>query len=149
MTAILELDDQLSWAGTPGATQDAIRVEVARDDAFNRTKEIFSRTSAVVSELMSAASENDRVSAVTLNKAFKFVLALPSDVNQPEVSVDPDGEVAFDWANDKDLLSVSVGGSGRVTYAGRLDAKMVSGTVRIANRIPASLGDALRAFRSA
>jgi hypothetical protein len=50
--------------------------------------------------------------------ATRIANMLPVTEPPPEVSVDPDGEVSFDWQRDsKRTLSVSVGREGKVRYA--------------------------------
>lgn len=60
----------------------------------------------------------------TLRIAERFLLALPGSLPAPELSVDPDGEVVFDWfgPNNKSF-SISLNFRGRVTYAGRTSAQ--------------------------
>jgi hypothetical protein len=148
MAELTAFCDTLPWAGTRGATAEATKVEEAGFRDFYRIKGKLSMASAVTSELLALASENDRLSKVTLAKAVQFAIALPSDIAQPEVSVDPDGEVAFDWADNVNILSVSVGAAGRITYAGKFEAVSTSDTLRFTERIPRSLGDALKSFRT-
>ncbi|CAE6814069.1 hypothetical protein R69746_05752 [Paraburkholderia aspalathi] len=148
MTELTAFRDTLPWAGTRSATVDATKVDDARFRDFYRIKGKLSTASAVESELLALAAENDRLSKVTLAKAVQFAIALPSDIAQPEVSVDPDGEVAFDWADNVNILSVSVGAAGRITYAGKLEAVSISDTLRFTERLPSSLGDVLKSFRT-
>lgn len=47
-----------------------------------------------------------------------FIAALPTTAPQPEVSADPDGDVALDWYfGPRQALSVSIGSDGRCTFA--------------------------------
>jgi hypothetical protein len=147
MTTLVAFRDTLPWADTPGATTEATKVENARSLAFYGVKGEISATSAVQSELFALAAESEQLSNVMLAKAVQFAVALPSDILQPEVSVDPDGEVAFDWADDNNVLSISVGAAGRVTYAAKFGAANTSGTLRFTERLPSSLGEALKNFR--
>ena len=51
--------------------------------------------------------------------AVRFALSLPSDVPNPEIGVDPDGEVVFEWYEGRrQVFSVSVGSRSELTYAG-------------------------------
>lgn len=49
-------------------------------------------------------------------QAMRFLIVLPSWLTPPELGLDPDGEVAFDWAHGDDMVSVSVGADGRLAY---------------------------------
>ena len=47
-----------------------------------------------------------------------FIEALPTTAPPPEVSADPDGDVALDWSfGPRKALSVSISGAGRCTFA--------------------------------
>ena len=133
----------LPWTGTPGASEEAAKV----DKGLYRINEKLSATSPVTDELFTLAYENEEVSSAALSKAYHFCIALPADIEQPELSVDPDGEIAFDWAATGNILSISVGSAGRITYAGKFGNARTSGTIRFFDQIPVSLDDALKQFR--
>src|ERR1700682_4975395 len=43
-------------------------------------------------------------------KAFEFIDALPKNIPTPEIAVDPDGEISFDWyGGARRQVSISVG----------------------------------------
>lgn len=51
-------------------------------------------------------------------RALAFVESLPSSVGPPEVSVHPDGEIAFEWQLGRDrVLTVTVGSTNLLRYA--------------------------------
>ena len=56
----------------------------------------------------------------------------------PQVTIDPDGEVAFEWRRNRHrLFSVSVGPRGELTYAGLFDGSSVHGVeTRMVDGIP-------------
>lgn len=148
MSAAIAYQDTRSWAETPGASNEARRVEQDLANAVREVKATTARISAIHSELMSLVAERvDEVSGATLVKALEFAATLPSDVELPEVSIDPDGELAFDWFKDDGLLSVSVGSTGRLTYAARLENLPSSDTVQLAGWVSSSLGEVLKGFR--
>jgi len=67
-------------------------------------------------------------------------LAYPS----PEVSVDADGEAAFDWVFGKGRrLAASIGGDGRITFAGIDGPRSLRGTDWLSDAIPEPLVFAL------
>lgn len=142
----LAWDDVLPWAGTPGATEQANLVNKTSAEVFYLVKGL-AKTTAVTNELMELAKEYARLSEVTVSTAMNFAVALPTDVVQPEVSVDPDGEVAFDWIDDENMLSISIGPEGGITYAGKFREESVSGTAHFRQSIPSPLGEALNNFR--
>lgn len=148
MSAAIAYQDTRSWAETPGASNEARQVERGHADAFYAVKATIAGVSAICSELMSLAAERvEGVSGSTLAKALEFAATLPSDVELPEVSIDPDGELAFDWVREGGLLSVSVGETGRVTYAAEFGGHPVSDTVQLVGWVSSSLGEVLKEFR--
>jgi len=89
---------------------------------------IESNRSPLDSELMSLFAECSKpdwdgygakaVSRYTLSIAMKFVSVLPTSIQLPEISAEPDGAIAFDWIVSKNrMLSVSVGQNDRLAYA--------------------------------
>lgn len=62
----------------------------------------------------------------------------------PEVTVDADGEVEFDWLTSSDrALTLSISGEGRLTYAWRDGARRGHGTEWFSGSIPATLAAAI------
>lgn len=58
------------------------------------------------------------VTRQTYDLAFRFLSALPVTLPTPEVSVDPDGEVSFEWIEARDRrVAVSLNEQGRLSYA--------------------------------
>jgi hypothetical protein len=76
--------------------------------------------------------------------AIRFLNALPITAPLPEVSADNDGEVALDWIfGQRKALTVSIGRTGRCTYAWILGQSTNRGTDWIDDEIPASIVFAL------
>ena len=60
----------------------------------------------------------------------------------PDVSVDPDGEVAVSWNVDSNwIFSVSIGPTGRLSYAGLFGTGKAYGTEWFLNEIPEAVLD--------
>lgn len=77
--------------------------------------------------------------------AKDFIKALPITAPLPELNVDPDGEVSLDWSFGKRrALTVSVGPTGRCTFAWVHGQRSMRGTDWIEDEIPASIAFALR-----
>lgn len=74
-----------------------------------------------------------------------FLDALPTTAPSPEISADPDGEVALDWIFGRQkALSVSIGPTGRCTFAWMLGKRTFRGTDWLDDDgIPASIVQAL------
>jgi uncharacterized protein (TIGR04255 family) len=76
--------------------------------------------------------------------ARRFLSALPTTAPTPEISADTDGEVSLDWIfGNRRALSVSIGPTGRCTFAWMLGQRTTSGTEWIEDEIPASIAWAL------
>jgi hypothetical protein len=77
--------------------------------------------------------------------AKTFIKALPTTSPIPELNADPDGEVSLDWSFGKRrALTVSVGPTGRCTFAWVHGQRSNRGTDWIEDEIPASIAFALR-----
>ena len=72
-------------------------------------------------------------------RAISLVTALAPGRPLPEVSVDPDGEISLGWQVDNNVLSVSVSGGGRLSYAGLFGASDVYGTEWTMDQVPAEV----------
>ena len=73
-----------------------------------------------------------------------FLESMPSTAPLPEISADPDGEVALDWSfSPGKALSVSVGPAGRCTFAWMRGHRTYRGTDWLEDGIPAQIANAL------
>lgn len=76
----------------------------------------------------------------TYDVACSFLNYLPSSVPDPDVEIDPDGEVSFDWyIRPRMTFSVSVGPTGRLSYAGLYGRSTTYGTESIIEGLPAAI----------
>jgi len=90
------------------------------------------------------------MSADAYDFAKMFIKALPTTAPLPELSADPDGEVSLDWSfGNRRALTVSVGPTGRCTFAWVLGQRSNRGTDWIEDEIPASIAFALRQLDAA
>jgi len=74
----------------------------------------------------------------TIRAARQFAYSLPRFGPLPEVSVDPDGEISFDWTGSSgEMFSVSVNEQNRLAYAGWFGEKSrVHGIEQLAEGCP-------------
>jgi hypothetical protein len=73
-----------------------------------------------------------------------FLTTLPTTAPIPEVSADPDGEVSLDWRfGERKVLTVSIGPTGRCSFAWMIGQSTFRGTDWIEDEIPASIVFAL------
>lgn len=81
-----------------------------------------------------------RVDYLTYVTAKKFLEALPTTPIDPEIAVDPDGEVSITWRKAVGrVFSVSVGASGRLSYAGIWGSVNNHGTEYFFDQLPSSI----------
>lgn len=79
----------------------------------------------------------DAVQPNALNSAYAFIDAFPSNLPMPEVAIDADGEISFDWfAAPRRQFSISVGPHNVLSYAGLFGHDKVSGRERFQGTVP-------------
>ncbi len=77
------------------------------------------------------------ISPRVYSQAVKFLALLPPVVPMPDISLDPDGEIAFDWLREpRRGFSISVGEKGELSYAGIFGRNRTHGTEIFQNDIP-------------
>jgi len=71
-------------------------------------------------------------------EAQKFIDAFPlSTMVLPEVSIDPEGEISFEWYNDpENCFSVSFNGDEIIIYAGIFGINKINGCEYFGDEIP-------------
>ena len=112
-----------------GSSPESRTLERALDDALQHFRDTAPR-SAVFENLFFALFRSQtsgwdgyNAPAVGLHEAWnvasRFLAALPADLPAPEVGIDPDGEVGFDWRGPNErVLTVSLANDGQLSYAG-------------------------------
>jgi len=87
-------------------------------------------------------------SAGSHRTACKFIERLPQDVVDPEVGMDPDGEISLEWfgANHDHVLSISFGADERLSFAFRNGMERRKGITVLREQLPAELLTYLKSF---
>jgi len=83
---------------------------------------ISARSSWIFNDLHALAEENgiEFLKSDLFVIAQRFLLSVPEILKSPELSLDSDGEIRFDWHNSEfRMLSVALRRDGRLTYAAR------------------------------
>jgi hypothetical protein len=82
----------------------------------------------------------------TLETSKRFLLAWPKSLPIPELTLDTDGDVVFDWAGpNRNLVSVSLRHDGRIAYAAKLSPRRtMHGTEAFSDAVPESVVEAVR-----
>ena len=74
---------------------------------------------------------------LSCDNARHFINILPSAFNFPEISVDPDGEISFEWyLAPRKQFSISFGSNGELTYSGLFGSRTTHGTEILVDEIP-------------
>lgn len=80
----------------------------------------------------------------TFEVASRFLDALPPTPEDPEIAIDPDGEVSITWRRSRhQLFSVSIARGGRISFAGIFGERDRSGTEFFSEEIPSAVLDGL------
>jgi hypothetical protein len=118
----------------------AIR-DLASSASFTPTKhELFSlHLASLKGELPEPFDE------ATLATAAAFLAVFPKHLSTPELSLDDDGEVLFDWSPEAGrMLTMALRQDGRMSYAARLGGgRTRHGTEYFYDAFPVWLGDLL------
>lgn len=94
----------------------------------------------VFNDLQTLAQENN--TEVKESPAFllaqQFLLALPTNIPAPELALDSDGEISFDWKGPGgQLMTVTLREDGRISYASRISVyDKDHGTKQFTDSIP-------------
>jgi hypothetical protein len=137
-----------------GSSAEAQKLHAEMNDVFNRIKSseqqwVFSE----LAELSINASHHDwdnlgsaPLDADTYQIAKRFILALPSSLPAPELTVDRDGEVNFDWfGSGGQIFSASLRKDGRIAFAGQISIRnRQSGLEEFNDSVPKRIVEGIR-----
>lgn len=110
-----------AYSREAGEVSDAacrvMRDRLGSESLFGKKMVGLSTLVATVGSVV-ADDEQEPVSALARGNAEQFLLALPEDLQMPEVGVDPDGAVSLTWfASRTRMFSASIDESERVAFA--------------------------------
>ena len=142
---------QSSWWSAPSVGVGAVHEELGR--RLSAVREDFAKTveGSEKVEALRALQQSVRdalvpnwdgydanaVSAATYSWAYKFLMALPGVIPMPEVAVNPNGDISFEWYRDaQHVLSVSIDERGLLYYSGLFGPKSTYGTDQFAEELP-------------
>ena len=124
--ALSRRNGALSGIGSPPAGDAGLEVlRMARIAVDGLKAGIAARSSFPFNDLHALAEEAGSASRQSslFPLAQRFLLALPGGVPAPELALDDDGEVSFDWRGvGGRLLTVTLREDGRLAYASRISA---------------------------
>ena len=109
-----------------GSGPESKKIGRLTDRAFKvlQTQSHFETVINDLYDLLSEARSGQHESELdypTFLAAKRFLLAFPKTLPLPEIAIDSDGEISFDWeGKNRRMLSVSLRADGRLSYACKL-----------------------------
>lgn len=153
MTVYAPAQNGLSFFFAPdrGLSQDARdvrRIQSVNNNSSNSLFELL-KTQAVhqISNALALASYDDwdgyqalAGDFSTFSYALSFIDQLPLTYPLPEIAIDSDGEIAFEWDYEpRRIFSVRIGRDGWLSYAGLLGHASFHGAENMRNSIPSEI----------
>jgi hypothetical protein len=90
-----------------------------------------------------------QANSLAMQQAFRLLRILPSTFRNPELSVDPDGEISFEWyLEPRRVFSISIGPHGELSYAGLFGRSDAHGTEYFGDELPKPIVDNLNRLYS-
>lgn len=111
--------------GSPAAGDTGKGVQDMAGMAVKHLKAgLAARTNLVFNDLHALIQESQLCYPSGLTSlAQRFLLALPTSLPEPSLSLDEDNEISFDWIGSAGrLMTVTLREDGRLTYAARISA---------------------------
>lgn len=85
------------------------------------------------------------IDETSYGNAIHFSWLLPPNIPVPEIYIDPDGEVNFEWyAGPRQVFSVSIGSNNELAYAGLFGANKTHGAEYLDDELPGTILDNIR-----
>ncbi len=140
-----------NWGVSEGAIEIQRKTEELQRD-FSRSITFGEHLSKMLENLFQVKQEHsidnwDGYGAKAINEqsyqnAIRFVLSLAPNTPTPEIAVEPDGEVVFEWYGGKrKVFSISMGSRNELTYAGLYGVSKTYGVEYFYGNIPDTLLD--------
>jgi hypothetical protein len=86
----------------------------------------------------------EQANSLAIQQAFRLLRTLPATFRSPELSVDPDGEISFEWYMEpRRVFSISIGPHGELSYAGLFGRSDAHGTEYFGDELPKPIVDNL------
>jgi len=147
--AVRPSDNIFGGLDTPTAGREAGSLKLALWSELERLRGKGARTSGAFHDLESLARENGTTvqQSATFTIAQRLLLVLPSDIPSPDLDVDNEGDVVFDWCGTGSrMMTIALGEDGRVSYAARLSStKNRNGNDLFIDVVPPEIIDLVRA----
>lgn len=142
MSALLAENALFPGLDSRGVSPTAGTVENLVRRAAEGWKKGLSKHSWLLGDLEELRRESPSgTTTQALEAAERFLVAWPASAPLPSLSLDPDGEISFDWAGPSGkVLTVSLREDGRLSFAARLAARRTRyGTDWFVDSVPREL----------
>lgn len=140
-------------AGSTGFSAEATMIQKQIEEILetrNRAPSLSSgyrETVAQLAQIVADCAADDwdgdggaALSPGSFASAKRFLEALPAGLQRPDVSLDPDGEVVFEWTSGpQHMFSISFGAGGKLSYAGLFGPSKTHGVEYITYGLPREL----------
>ncbi len=138
--------------GDRGVSEDASTLKerfagIIEDNSivFGWSKEIIQTINEIMKECSSDNWDGYGAQAIDMasyKETLRFIHFLPKTIPVPQITVEPDGEIALGWYHTKRrVFSVSIGRKGELTYAGLFGYNKTHGTEYFGNELPKTILD--------
>jgi hypothetical protein len=130
-------------AGQQGCTiKKSIVSEIMRLRATTGASWLFNDLDSLAQEYESPTQGNE-----VFNMAKRLLLVLPNDIAPPELDLDNDGDILFDWTGSRGrMMTVALRSDGRISYAARLSStKTRNGNDFLTDGLPSEIIELVRA----
>ena len=165
MTTLCAKTDNKSFLAFPmnrGVSEDAIALQrqatdlledfarsVTIGEFYRNTLQSLAKTAAECSVENWDGYGAKAIDGSSYLNAVCFSQLLPVNIPIPEIYVDPDGEVTFEWyTGPRQVFSISMGSSNELIYAGLFGANKTHGTEYLDDELPEMILDNIRRVSS-
>ncbi len=122
-------------------------ISVTNDDS-----EIFQNLASLMESCSSDNWDGYDAKAIdfdSYSEATRFAQTFPKTIPLPDVTVEPDGEIAFEWYRQpRRVFSISIGSRNVITFAGLFGLNKVNGEEYFGDEIPKTILDNLERLYS-
>jgi len=122
-------------------------ISVTNDDS-----EIFQNLASLMESCSSDNWDGYDAKAIDFDsyaEATRFAQTFPKTIPLPDVTVEPDGEIAFEWYRQpRRVFSISIGSRNVITFAGLFGLNKVNGEEYFGDEIPKTILDNLERLYS-
>lgn len=149
MTALALSDYNNEFFSSPGISSDAKELKnnvISITDDLLKNARVNSKNADLEIVYREASKEDwDGHGAVAADTksyllAKTFLSQLPNNMPTPEIAIDPDGEISFEWyISDRKLVVLSIGGNGEINYVGVIGKNRQKGKEHYNQQIPKTI----------